>query len=80
MERGDPENLFLWYLMHEGVEEALNELPLDYRRAVNPVDINELSYEEAASVMKCPIAIKGIPWSPDARDCLAGFCRKGGPH
>jgi len=30
-------------------------LPADYRRAVNLVDIDELSYQEAAEVMKCPI-------------------------
>ncbi len=55
MERRDPENLLLWNLMHEEVEDALNELPADYRRAVNLVDIDELSYQEAAEVMKCPI-------------------------
>jgi RNA polymerase sigma-70 factor (ECF subfamily) len=55
MERGDPENLLLWNLMHEEVVDALNELPADYRRAVNLVDIDELSYQEAAKVMDCPI-------------------------
>lgn len=55
MERGDPEYLLLWNFMHEEVEDALNELPSDYREAVNLVDINELSYEEAAKVMECPI-------------------------
>ena len=55
MERGDPEYLLLSNLMHEEVEDALNELPADYRRAVNLVDINELSYQEAAKVMDCPI-------------------------
>ncbi|MFB3108250.1 MAG: sigma-70 family RNA polymerase sigma factor [Candidatus Binatia bacterium] len=55
MERGDPENLLLRNLMHEEVEDALNELPADYRRAVNLVDIDELSYQEAAKVMDCPI-------------------------
>ncbi len=55
MERGDPENLLLSNLMHEEVEEALEGLPADYRRAVNLVDIDELSYLEAAKVMECPI-------------------------
>ncbi len=55
MERRDPENLLLWNLMHEEVEDALNELPADYRRAVNLVDIDELSYQDAAKVMECPI-------------------------
>jgi RNA polymerase sigma-70 factor (ECF subfamily) len=55
MESGDPENLLLSNLMHEEVEDALNGLPADYRRAVNLVDIDELSYQEAADVMKCPI-------------------------
>jgi RNA polymerase sigma-70 factor (ECF subfamily) len=55
MESGDPENLLLSNLMHEEVEDALNELPPEYRKAVNLVDIDELSYQEAAEVMKCPI-------------------------
>ncbi len=55
MESGDPENLLLSNLMDEEVEDALNSLPADYRRAVNLVDIDELSYQEAAEVMKCPI-------------------------
>ncbi|NIO06752.1 MAG: sigma-70 family RNA polymerase sigma factor [Deltaproteobacteria bacterium] len=55
MERGDPENLLQENHLHEEVEEALNELPPDYRRAVSLVDIEELSYEEAAQVMACPI-------------------------
>ncbi len=55
MESGDPENLLLSNLMDEEVEDALNSLPADYRRAVNLVDIDELSYQEAAGVMKCPI-------------------------
>ena len=55
MAREDPENLLLKSFMHEEVEGALNDLPPDYRRAVNLVDINELSYEEAAKVMECPI-------------------------
>ena len=54
MESGDPENLLLSNLMDEEVEDALNRLPADYRRAVNLVDIDELSYQEAAEVMKCP--------------------------
>ena len=55
MESGDPENLLVSNLMHEEVEDALNGLPADYRRAVNLVVIDELSYQEAADVMKCPI-------------------------
>ncbi len=37
------------------VEEALRGLPEEYRTAIVLVDIEELSYEEAAKVMECAI-------------------------
>jgi len=37
------------------VEEALRGLPEEYRTAIVLVDIEELSYEEAAKVMECDI-------------------------
>jgi RNA polymerase sigma-70 factor (ECF subfamily) len=41
--------------MDEEVEEALKNLPEEYRTAIVLVDIEELSYEEAAKVMDCAI-------------------------
>jgi RNA polymerase sigma-70 factor (ECF subfamily) len=37
------------------VASALEELPLDHRAAVVLVDLEELSYEEAASILSCPV-------------------------
>ena len=52
-ERGNPENLFVSQLMDEEVEKALRELPEEFRTTIVLVDIEELSYEEAAKVMEC---------------------------
>ena len=37
------------------VSEALDKLPEDFRAAVLLVDVEELTYEEAAGVMNCPV-------------------------
>ncbi len=54
-ESDNPETLLISQLMDEEVEEALKKLPEEYRTALVLVDIEELSYEEAAKVMKCAI-------------------------
>ncbi len=54
-ERDNPENHLISQLMDEEVERALRELPEEYRMAIVLVDIEELSYEEAAKVMACAI-------------------------
>ena len=54
-ERDNPEGLLISELMDEGVEKALRKLPEEYRTAIVLVDIEELSYEEAAKVMACAI-------------------------
>ncbi len=54
-ERGNPESLIFSKVMDDEVEEALRELPEEFRTAIVLVDIEELSYEEAAKVMGCPI-------------------------
>ncbi len=54
-ERGNPENLFVSQRLDEEVEKALRELPEEFRTAIVLVDIEELSYEEAAKVMGCPL-------------------------
>ncbi len=53
--RDNPETLLISQLMDEEVEEALKKLPEEYRTAIVLVDIEELSYEEAAKVMECAI-------------------------
>jgi RNA polymerase sigma-70 factor (ECF subfamily) len=37
------------------IEEALNQLPEAFRSAVILVDVEELTYEEAADVLACPV-------------------------
>ncbi len=54
-ESDNPETLLISQLMDEEVEEALKKLSEEYRTALVLVDIEELSYEEAAKVMKCAI-------------------------
>ncbi len=54
-ERNNPEGLLISRLMDEEVERALRELSEEYRTAIVLVDIEELSYEEAAKVMECAI-------------------------
>ena len=54
-EKENPENLFFSQLMDHEVEEALKEIPEEFRTAIILVDIEELSYEEAAKVMECPV-------------------------
>ena len=50
-----PEELFHSKLMREQISKALQELPEDYRTAIVLVDIQELTYEETAEIMRCPI-------------------------
>ena len=54
-EDGNPENLFFFKLMDDEVQKALRQLPEEFRTAIVLLDIGELSYEEAAKVMGCPI-------------------------
>jgi DNA-directed RNA polymerase specialized sigma24 family protein len=57
-------------------ERALQRLPEEFRVAVLLVDVQDLSYEEAASVMKCPVgnlAIALVPRSQAARGGSAGL-------
>ncbi len=54
-ERDNPENQLISQFMDEEVERALRELPEEFRMAIVLVDIEELSYEEAAKAIECPI-------------------------
>jgi len=55
--RVGPETLLLSKLMGSDIDikNALKELPEEHRRAIVLVDIQELTYEEAAQVMGCPV-------------------------
>jgi RNA polymerase sigma-70 factor, ECF subfamily len=54
-EKSNPENAFHSDVMGPEVEKALKELPEEFRTAIVLVDIDELTYEEAAQIMECPI-------------------------
>jgi RNA polymerase sigma-70 factor (ECF subfamily) len=51
----NPEELLFQHTMDRDVEEALHSLPQEFRTALLLVDVNELSYEEAARAMEVPI-------------------------
>ncbi len=51
----DPESQALRPLVAEEIQRALDSLPEDYRLAVLLVDVQELSYKEAADAMGCPV-------------------------
>lgn len=51
----NPEGALLATLLDEEVEAALRQLPPDYLDAVVLVDVQELSYEEAAAAIGCPV-------------------------
>lgn len=53
--RADPESLLFSKLMAGDIENALKELSEEFRTAIVLVDIQQLTYEEAAQVMECPI-------------------------
>jgi RNA polymerase sigma-70 factor (ECF subfamily) len=54
-EKCNPENALCSDVMGPEVEKALKGLPEEFRTAIVLVDIDELTYEEAAQIMECPI-------------------------
>ena len=51
----DPETLVLSHALADEVESALKRLPLQFLEVVVLVDVQELSYEEAAATFGCPV-------------------------
>ncbi len=51
----DPESMALRPMLEREIENALDELPEEFRLAVVLADVEELSYREIADVMGCPI-------------------------
>lgn len=51
----NPESIVLGQLLDGEVEAALKQLPVEFLEVVVLVDVQELSYEEAAAVIECPI-------------------------
>jgi RNA polymerase sigma-70 factor (ECF subfamily) len=53
--RDDPAELLLSQLVDSEITNALQTLPEEYRSTLVLIDIEELTYEEAAAVLGCPI-------------------------
>jgi RNA polymerase sigma-70 factor (ECF subfamily) len=51
----NPEERYLQTMLHGDVDRALATLPLAFREAVVLVDVEGLTYREAAQVLSCPI-------------------------
>ncbi|MCC7495607.1 MAG: sigma-70 family RNA polymerase sigma factor [Fimbriimonadaceae bacterium] len=54
-DHADPGDVLVEDLLDERLQAALNALPREYREAVVLVDMEDLSYEEVARVLRCPI-------------------------
>jgi RNA polymerase sigma-70 factor (ECF subfamily) len=54
-ETDDPEKLVLRREFWRAAKRALDELPPEFRTVVVLVDMEGLSYEEAAKILNCPI-------------------------
>jgi len=52
---GNPEALLLAELLDEEIVHALRELPEEFRSAIVLVDLQELTYEEGARALGCPV-------------------------
>ena len=53
--RRDPHALYVSKIEREQVREAIQLLPLEYREIVVLREYGEMSYQEIASVLKCPV-------------------------
>ncbi len=53
--RDDPADLLFSQLVDNEITDALQTLPEEYRSTLVLVDIEELTYEEAAAILGCPI-------------------------
>ncbi len=53
--RDDPAEILLSHMVDSEITDALRGLPEEYRSALLLVDIEEMTYEEAAAVPECPI-------------------------
>jgi RNA polymerase sigma-70 factor (ECF subfamily) len=51
----NPETIVLSEMMDQEIVDALAELPEDFRSAIVLVDLQELSYEEGARALGCPV-------------------------
>lgn len=77
----NPEEEFFQTVLHGDVDRALKALPLPFREAVVLVDLEGLSYREAAEVLGCPLGTVMSRLSRGRhllRQALARFAREHG--
>jgi RNA polymerase sigma-70 factor, ECF subfamily len=77
----NPETLVLGDLMDDEVVQALGELPEDFRAAIVLVDLEELTYEEGARALGCPVGTVRSRLSRGRRllaEKLAAYARERG--
>jgi RNA polymerase sigma-70 factor (ECF subfamily) len=77
----NPETLVLDHLLEGEVKAALDSLPDDFRTVLLMVDVQELRYEEAASVLEIPLGTVRSRVSRARtmlKKALAGFARSHG--
>lgn len=55
LHQANPEAIVLAQLLDSEIEQALQSLPLEFREVIVLVDVQELTYEEAATAMGCPV-------------------------
>jgi RNA polymerase sigma-70 factor (ECF subfamily) len=78
---GNPETLLLAGVLDEEIVHALGELPEEFRSAVVLVDLQELTYEEGARALGCPVGTVRSRLSRGRRllgHKLAGYARQRG--
>lgn len=54
-EKADPEREYLSRVLAQDLQDALAQIPADFRMAVLYADVEEFSYREIADMMDCPI-------------------------
>jgi RNA polymerase sigma-70 factor, ECF subfamily len=77
----DPQALVLSEMMDQEIVQALGELPEEFRSAIVAIDLQELTYEEGARVLGCPIGTVRSRLSRGRRLLerkLAGYARERG--
>jgi RNA polymerase sigma-70 factor, ECF subfamily len=78
---GDPESLVLSQMLDQEVARALADLPEEFREAIVLVDLQELSYEEGAQAIGCPVGTVRSRLSRGRRllaTKLAGYAKERG--
>jgi RNA polymerase sigma-70 factor (ECF subfamily) len=77
----NPETIVLSEMMDQEIVDALRELPEEFRSAIVLVDLQELTYEEAARALGCPVGTVRSRLSRGRRLLerkLAGYARARG--